>query len=241
MRFWGTFLSWVCGKLLFPRKVQFALVAACISHTFWRNLEWKQANKHHSPTERPQTHTFSVLQLSNTPHKGRQCCLRAPIENCHQSEALVMTLTRCREKTYCSPEKDDRERERLRKWRMRSEERVKSKGARKVDRTDNEGEIKRGQIGISSFSLLTCVQRPGSGPCSLPGSCLIGTQTSCPARVAFYLLPSLPSPPPAQPVTISYLQRIPYRHSSTSAIKACSGERKNLNRILRYRNFLYIS
>lgn len=58
------FLTCVCGKL------QFALVAACISHTVWRTLEWKQINKHHSPTERPQTHTFSLLPLNHTPHNA---------------------------------------------------------------------------------------------------------------------------------------------------------------------------
>lgn len=54
-------------------------------------------------------------------------------------------------------------------------------------------------------------------PVSQGWSHLIGTQTSCLGHVTFYLF-SLPSP---LPVTISYLQRILYRHSSTSAIKTC--------------------
>lgn len=52
-----------------------------------------------------------ILFATAHPHPT-QCCLRAPIENCHQLEALVITFAWRREKTHCSPEKDDRERER---------------------------------------------------------------------------------------------------------------------------------
>lgn len=151
------FLSCVCGKL------QFALVAACISYTVWRTLEWKQINKHHSPTERPQTHTFSLLPLTNTPHNAVS---ELPLRTVISRKLWWWHLLGAeRKRTVPQRKMIERDRERLRKWKMRSEERVKSKGTREVDRTDNEGEIKRGQIGISCFSLL-CVQRPGPGPVS---------------------------------------------------------------------------
>lgn len=69
--------------------------------------------KTNQQTPQPYWTTTNTHILFATAHQHpAQCCLRAPIENCHQSEALVMTFARRREKTHCSPEKDDRERER---------------------------------------------------------------------------------------------------------------------------------